>query len=97
MSELSGNGSSSVQDKIAGDHAVTPGEFETDVKDVFADGLKNDMPVFNVSKDEFHQNMAYGRRRLRFKTDTSVQKYMKGTRYNRPFWIESDGYVRKVK
>lgn len=88
-------------DKVAQDVNPTsePGKIETDVPDVFADGEKNGLPVFNVSSDEFYQNMNYGRRRLRFKSGTSVQSYMAKTRYNKPFWIrdtESD-YVRKIK
>ena len=43
--------------------------------------------------------MNSGRQRLRFKSGTSAQAYMKNTKYNRPFWIENqeDGYVRKIK
>ena len=77
------------------------GKVETDVEDVFADGIKLELPVFNVTSKEFHQNMTDGRRRLRFNSGSSVQNYMQKTRYNRPFWISwNDGkntYVRKVK
>jgi len=76
------------------------GEVETDVPDVKADGLAKDgMPIFTVSDDEFYRNMKATRRRLRFGSDTSVSKYMRGTRYNRPFWIrsEKDDYMRKIK
>lgn len=93
-------------DKIAaGDKEtqVNADGYETDVPDVRADGLRNDIPVFKVSRPEFYQNMTFGRKRLRFTSGTTVQKYMKGTRYNRPFFIsyvdDKDGkeYVRKIK
>jgi hypothetical protein len=71
--------------------------FKTDVDGVPADGERNGLPVFKVSKHEFYQNMANGRRRLRFSNGSRVQKYMQGTRYKNPFWIEHDGYLRKVK
>lgn len=70
---------------------------KTDVEDVYADGERNGLPVFKVSKHEFYQNMANGRRRLRFSNGSKVQKYMQGTRYKNPFWIEHGGYLRKVK
>lgn len=79
-----------------------PGKVETGIKDVFADAEKQGMPVFNVSKDEFYQNMDYGRRRLRFKSGSGPQAYMQGTRYRNPFWIKykdngGKEYIRKVK
>jgi len=79
---------------------MSPGDVETDVADVKADGLAKDgMPIFTVSDDEFYRNMRATRKRLRFGSDTSVSKYMRGTRYNRPFWIrsEKDDYMRKIK
>lgn len=77
--------------------------FDTDVEGVKADGEKQGMPVFNVTKDEFFQNMNYGRKRLRFKSGSPIQTYMQGTRYRNPFWIsykdEGSGkqYIRKIK
>lgn len=76
--------------------------FDTDVDGVKANGERLGLPVFNVSRDEFYQNMNYGRRRLRFSSGSNVQQYMQGTRYKRPFWIsykEENGqeYIRKVK
>ena len=100
MGEMTGGGEGP-QKEIARDNAVTgePGKIETDVKDVFADGERNGMPVFNVSKEEFNQNMNYGRKRLRFKSGTSVQKYMRGTKYNKKFFIRNmdDDFVRVIK
>lgn len=98
MSEFTG-GSASPEDLAAKDKETTnmSGEFKTDVPDVHADGERNGLPVFKVSKHEFYQNMANGRRRLRFSNGTNVQKYMQGTRYKNPFWIEHDGFLRKVK
>lgn len=71
--------------------------FKTDVDDVYADGERNGLPVFKVDKDEFYQNMRYGRKRLRFKSGTKTQNYMQKTKYKNPFWIENDGYLRKIK
>ena len=76
---------------------MSPGEVETDVADIKADGNKDGLPVFKVGKTEFYQNMSHGRKRVRFKSGTSAAQYMRNTRYNRPFFIEHEGYVRKVK
>ena len=87
-------------EKIAASDRVTstnPGNVETDVPYVFADGDKGGVPVFKVGKNEFYQNMRHGRRRLRFKSGTPAQKYMSKTKYNRPFYISHDGYIRKIK
>ena len=70
---------------------------KTDVQDVHADGERNGLPVFKVTKNEFYQNMKMGRQRLRFSNGSRVQKYMQGTKYRNPFWIEHEGYLRKVK
>jgi len=71
----------------------------TDVDGVFADGEKLGMPVFDVSPEEFFNNMKMDRRRLRFNKDSNASKYMRTTKYNRPFWIRNslDGYMRKIK
>jgi len=102
MGELAGDYYDSPESKIARDNVITAppdGKVKTDVINVFADGEKNGMPVFKVTKNEFYQNMNHGRKRLRFKTGTETQKYMSQTKYKRPFWIENqdDGYVRKIK
>ena len=75
------------------------GGFETSIDGCSADDMRNNMPIFNVSKGEFYQNMNYGRKRLRFKSGTSAQSYMAKTRYNKPFWIRDieTNYIRKVK
>jgi hypothetical protein len=70
---------------------------DTGFEDVKADGERNGIPVFKVSKNEFYQNMTHGRKRIRFSSGTNVQKYMKRTRYGSPFFIEHGGYLRKVK
>lgn len=101
MGELAGDYIDSHESKIAQDNKMNKpdGKVETDVAGVFADGEKEGMPVFNVSKDEFYQNMNYGRKRIRFNKGTSTQQYMRNTKYNRPFWIKDnlDGYIRKIK
>ena len=86
--------------------ADEPERFATDVTDVTADSELHHgnvtLPVFKVSKNEFYQNMSYGRKRLRFKSGTNAQKYMKGTKYKIPFYVsytDSKGktYSRKIK
>lgn len=83
-----------------------PVGFDTDVSDVRADDLikqgKDEFPCFDVDDNEFYQNMQSGRRRLRFKSGSAAQKYMKGTKYNRPFYIRTKDakgkhLVRKIK
>lgn len=81
-------------------------KFETDVPDVKADAQvkvgTETYPVFDVTDKEFHQNMTWGRKRVRFDADSNASNYMRNTRYNRPFYIRNtDGqgkkYVRRVK
>lgn len=108
MGELSGAGISNVQgEKLSGDQAVNtpksddgaPKGVPTDVEGIFADGEKNGMPVFDVTPEEFFNNMKMDRKRLRFSNDSNATKYMKNTKYARPFWIRNskDGYLRKIK
>ena len=93
------------QSQAAADSAITgePGQVETDVKGVFADGEKLGAPVFNVTHGEFHSNMTFGRKRLRLKSGTAGQSYMQQTKYNRPFWMSykdpnsGEVWTRKVK
>ena len=83
-----------------------PTGFSTDVDSVRADGEvahgNITFPSFNVTKNEFYQNMKHGRKRLRFKTGSSTQQYMSKTRYKRPFYIsytdsKNKTYSRKIK
>lgn len=103
MGEFSGTGLGPGEQMAKDDLNVKgePGKVPTDIDGIFADGEKVGLPVFNVDKESFHQNMEYGRKRLNFPADSSVQKYLQNTRQNRPFWISySDGnqtLVRKVK
>jgi hypothetical protein len=80
--------------------------FDTDVEGVTSNDVVNfngaDYPCFDVTDNEFHQNMDSGRRRLRFKSGTNTQKYMSGTKYARAFYIrttDSNGKTmqRKIK
>jgi hypothetical protein len=80
--------------------------YATDVTGVECDDLvrigSEKFPCFDVSQQEFYQNMQDGRRRLRFNNGSNCQKYMQGTKYNRPFFIRHTDdrgktYVRKVK
>lgn len=89
-------------DKIAGDVNVKSspdGKIETDVPDVYADGTKNGHPVFDVSQEEFYNNMKLDRKRLRFKSGTPAAQYHRLSKYRNPFFIRNkeDGYLRKVK
>lgn len=81
--------------------SMDPGKVETDVQGVFADGLKDGAPIFSVTKEEFFNNMKSDRRRLRFGSDTPVSSYLRGSRYNQPFYVQYKGddghYLRKVK
>ena len=71
----------------------------TDAEGVFADGEKGGLPVFDVSQKEFYANMKQDRKRLRFGADSTAAKYMRTTRYRRPFYIRNkdDGYMVKIK
>ena len=77
--------------------------FDTGLEGIKADGEKDGVPIFDVSKNDFYQNMSYGRQRLRFSQGTNVQKFHSGTHYKKPFFIKhkskDDGreYMRKVK
>lgn len=107
MGKLSGDLGGGKQDFAQADNidkdmnVQTPpdGKIETDVPDCFADGEKEGHPVFDVTPKEFYNNMKVDRKRLRFKSGTSAQKYHKHTKYRRPFFIRNtdDGYLRKVK
>lgn len=72
------------------------GKIETDVPNVFADALKDNLPVFDVSKDDFYNNMKAERKRIRLSTEHAAN-YHKNTKYNRPFFLRHEGYLRKVK
>jgi len=78
---------------------LEPGKIETDVADVFADGLKDNIPVFEVPENDFYKNMKMNRKRIRFSPDLNVSDYMRKTKYAKPFWIKvKDGdYMRKIK
>lgn len=79
-----------------------PGKVPTDVDGVFADGQRNNLPVFDIEHDDFYNNMKADRKRVRFKTDTAATSYLRGTRYNRPFYLRTtddkgNQLLRKVK
>jgi hypothetical protein len=102
--ELLGNGAT--HDSINLQQTTSPdmmdaGKITTDVEGVFADGTKDGAPIFSVSKEEFFNNMKSDRRRLRFKSDAPVSSYLRGSRYNQPFYVQYKGddghYLRRVK
>lgn len=93
-------------EKIEDMEPTTEVDFETDVEGVKADGFvqhgATKFPKFNVSHQEFYQNMQDGRRRLRWKQDTPAAVYMAQTKYRNPFYVsytDNDGktYTRKIK
>ncbi|HRR48597.1 MAG TPA: hypothetical protein P5293_01265 [Bacteroidales bacterium] len=69
------------------------------IEGLFADGInqKDNLPIFNVDKEDFYQNMSHGRKRIRFKSGSAVQQFMQKSRYNRSFYIKHGDYIRKVK
>lgn len=81
-------------------------EIPTEVKGVSADaeipqGMDR-IPVFDVDKNTFYQNMTWGRKRVRFPSGHKAQAYMQGTGYMKPFFIRhkdesGKAYLRKVK
>lgn len=82
---------------IRGVQTENQGKVRTDLDGVFADAEKDGFPVFDVDKETFNNNMRQERKRLRFKSDTPVAQYYRMSKYNRPFYIRADGYLRKVK
>lgn len=102
MGDLSGTFVDSPEAQIAQDKQVVDppdGKIKTDVENCFADAEYQGFPVFDVSKNEFYNNMRADRQRLRFKSETSAQAYHKQTHYKTPFYIRNieDGYMRKIK
>jgi len=105
MGEFTGVENTRPEEIAASDQAIRQStddnQVNTDVDDVFADGEKMGMPVFNVDKSSFYQNMEFGRKRVRFPTGSKAQQYMQKTKYNRPFWIAHDDngqvWTRKIK
>ncbi len=102
MGELSGTFQDSPEGQIAKDNQVVEppdGKVVTDVTDCFADGEFRGSLVFDVSKQEFYDNMRADRQRLRFKSGTPAQTYYSNTSYKVPFFIRNseDGYMRKIK
>lgn len=74
------------------------GGFDTDVPDIKAPSMHNNLPVFEVSDDEFYANMRNDRKRLNFKDKESlISKYLHQSQYNRPFYLKTqDNKMRKV-
>lgn len=104
--EFGGEKGTETSQDAAGAEVEVPVGYETEVPDVRSDDIvkqgKDEFPCFDVSHDEFYQNMQDGRRRLRFKTGSATQKYMQGSKYNRPFYVRHTDdagkkYVRKIK
>jgi hypothetical protein len=102
MGELSGTFIDSPEAQIAKDRqTIEPpeGKVKTDVDGCFADAEHQGVPVFDVSREEFYNNMKADRKRLRFKAETPASHYFRNTRYKLPFYIRNkeDNYMRKIK
>ena len=81
---------------------VSDVEVPTDVEGVVANGTKDGLHVFDVSKEDFYRSMKDDRKRQRFNSDSSAAKYLRSTRYKNSFYVrykDEDGsaYIRKVK
>jgi hypothetical protein len=91
MGEITGNNVDAHQTNAASDMNVKTGNFETDVPGVNATAFKHigteKYPVFDVDRESFHQNLEFGRKRLRFPEDSAAHKYMKGQTVNKKFYI----------
>jgi hypothetical protein len=109
MGEFTGTDDSSPLDDIKADgekEQKTDDGYPTDVEGVLAHSCikhgKDEFPCFDVSKNNFFQNMEGGRKRLRFETGSPAQKYMQGSKYSRKFYIKytddsGKSMVRPVK
>jgi hypothetical protein len=88
-------------DSLTNPGSMDDGKVETDVDGVFADGKKDGFPIFNVDRDDFFTNMKAERKRLRFKPETPASGYLRGSKYNKPFYVQYKGddghFLRKVK
>ena len=79
-----------------------PDGFETDVEGIKANGQKDGVPIFDVPKDHFYNNMKADRKRLRFDSEAPVSQYLRNTKYKKPFYISTTDdngqkFLRKVK
>jgi hypothetical protein len=78
-----------------------PQKIETDIEGVFADGMKNNMPVFDVDQRDFYSNMKHDRKRIRFTGGTPASEFMRQSKYNKPFWVrtktDKGDFMRKIK
>jgi hypothetical protein len=106
MGELTNNGSmdpGTIAANMRTDVQVNdPGKIATDVEGIFADGQKNNLPVFDIDHGDFYANMKADRQRVRFKNDSAAGQYLRNTHYKRPFYLRTtspDGQqlLRKVK
>jgi len=76
-------------------------DLSTGVDGLDADDVYRNIPVFNVSKEEFFGNMRKDRNRIRF-TSEKPKQYMSSTNYRKTFYIshtDSSGkqYLSKIK
>jgi len=109
MGEFSGRDDSSPISDIKSDgekEQKIEGGYQTDVEGVIAQSSikygKDEFPCFDVSKNNFFQNMQGGRKRMRFESGSGAQKYMQGSKYARKFYIKytddnGKSMVRSIK
>jgi len=100
--EMGFGGKSTQTDKLSADQEVknAPGEegWDTGVNGIKSQGERGGLPVFDVSPEEFYNNMKLDRRKMVFKRGTPTQQYHAGTNYKQHFRIRNtkDGYMRKI-
>jgi hypothetical protein len=85
-------------DETTSDGSDQESGWDTGVNGIKANGEKGGLPVFDVTPQEFYNNMKLDRRKLVFKRGTPAQQYHASTNYHQPFYIRNtkDGYMKKV-
>lgn len=71
-------------------------------KELEPDGTFRNTPVFDVSKDEFFNNMRRDRNRMRFANKSKISKFMQTNNYRKPVFMRytdpnGQQYVSKIK
>lgn len=85
-------------DETTSDDSDQSSGWDTGIDGIKANGEKGGLPVFDVTPQEFYNNMKLDRRKLVFKRGTPAQQYHAKTNYHQPFYIRNtkDGYMKKV-
>jgi hypothetical protein len=79
-------------------NTIHDGDVNTDVPDIKANAMYNNLPVFDVDSDDFNNNLKRNRNMMVFKDNTNVGNYLKQTKTRNEFYLRSreNGYMRKV-